>query len=110
MSSCGRLILLTAFLLQTLSVGCLGPIISKRKGGLYHASIRQWSLSLPNGMRTDLAEAVPPYLSKEGLIPPECHNGIIVIRGGYTEGGWAWVEFRCNEIDLEKPKPQYGQP
>lgn len=43
----------------------------------------------------DQTIAVPTYLEAKGLIPAECVRGVTVVRGGRTEGGWAWAEFRC---------------
>jgi hypothetical protein len=43
----------------------------------------------------DRAMAVPAYLKAKGLIPPECTQGVAVIRGNDGEGGKAWAEFRC---------------
>lgn len=39
--------------------------------------------------------AVPAYLEEKRLIPSECTHGVAVVRGGETEGGWGWAEFRC---------------
>jgi hypothetical protein len=41
--------------------------------------------------------AVPAYLEARKLIPAECTRGVAVVRGGETEGGWGWAEFRCKD-------------
>jgi hypothetical protein len=41
--------------------------------------------------------AVPAYLEAIGLVPAECSRGVVVVRGGETEGGWGWAEFRCRQ-------------
>jgi hypothetical protein len=43
----------------------------------------------------DRAAAIPEYLKAMGIVPSECTRGVIVIRGGETEGGGGWAEFRC---------------
>ena len=43
----------------------------------------------------DRNTAVPAYLEVEGLTPDKCRHGVLVLRGGETEGGWGWAEFRC---------------
>jgi len=45
----------------------------------------------------DRATAIPAYLKAKGIVPPDCSRGITVIRGGETEGGGGWTEFRCNQ-------------
>jgi len=39
--------------------------------------------------------AVPAYLEAENLIPADCTRGVTVVRGGKTQSGWGWAEFRC---------------
>lgn len=43
------------------------------------------------------AIAVPKYLKAKGLVPTECTQGVIVIRGGSSVEGDGWAEFRCKE-------------
>ena len=40
-------------------------------------------------------ERVGQYLLSRGLIPPDCHDGIHIIRGGRGENGMAWLIFQC---------------
>jgi len=42
-------------------------------------------------------ERVSQYLLSKGLIPPDCHSGIHIVRGGRGENGTAWLIFRCQE-------------
>lgn len=39
--------------------------------------------------------AVPKYLEAKGLVPTECKQGVIVVRGGSSVEGDGWAEFRC---------------
>ena len=42
-------------------------------------------------------ERVGRYLLAKGLMPPGCHNGIHIVRGGRGEYGKAWLIFKCQE-------------
>jgi hypothetical protein len=35
------------------------------------------------------------YLSSHGLMPPNCTNGIDILRHGRGENGKAWLVFKC---------------
>jgi hypothetical protein len=42
------------------------------------------------------SEAVETYLKAHPhLMPPQCLNGSLYVRGGDTENGWGWAIFRC---------------
>lgn len=63
------------------------------ESGLYEVEYRYYQVTEAFG--PDRTTAVPSYLKKKGLVPPECVNGITVVRGGELEYGGAWAEFRC---------------
>lgn len=62
-------------------------------GGLYVVDYK-WSY-VEGTFGKDRPTAVPAYLKAKDLVPVECAQGVVVVRGGRTEGGWAWAEFRC---------------
>ncbi len=63
--------------------------------GLYIVSYKWGHVEKAYGK--DREEAIPAYLDATELIPSACAHGVVVLRGGETEGGWGWAEFRCKQ-------------
>lgn len=45
------------------------------------------------------SRAVETYLAaRPDLMPPQCSNGPLYVKGGDTEGGWGWAIFQCRPV------------
>ena len=77
------------------SPGQIHRTVRSQGPGLYVVSYK-WPY-VEDHFGKDRATAVPEYLKMKGLVPPECTQGVTVIRGGEVEGGGGWAEFRCKE-------------
>jgi hypothetical protein len=40
-------------------------------------------------------ERVSQYLILKNLMPPDCNNGMNILKSGRTENGYAWIKFKC---------------
>jgi len=75
------------------SPGQIHRTVQSRGAGIY-VVYYEWPY-VEDRFGKNRATAVPEYLQEKGLIPPECMQGVTVIRGGEAEGGKGWAEFRC---------------
>jgi hypothetical protein len=40
-------------------------------------------------------ERVSQYLILKSLMPPDCNNGMNILKSGRGENGYAWIKFKC---------------